>query len=157
MKDPYFKLKPLPPTPEEEMCNCENLSEIYLAYKLGNNPLHCLECNGEIPPENLGFHEKFAEQIASWNTTFGSLYLLWLDSGEYEDWAKEKMLDANGQVNKDGLNIVQELSKLSKTYYLWFRESYEDPSPSKCPICNRELKTKNNCSFLFCEQCLILT
>ena len=34
MNDPYFKLRPVPPTPEDELCACEEILEIYLCYKL---------------------------------------------------------------------------------------------------------------------------
>jgi predicted nucleic acid-binding Zn ribbon protein len=156
MNDPYFKLKPIIPTPEDELCKCSSLNEIYVAFKLGSNPLHCLKCNREIAPEKVGFQDKLSEEIASWNSTYGSLYMLWLDSGEYESWAKERILDQNGQVNQIGFELVKELSKFVKTYYLWFRESYEDESPSNCPICSQELKEKEECNFLVCEHCKII-
>jgi hypothetical protein len=60
MDDPYFKLKPFPPTPEDELCRCASIKEINLAYKLGNNPLNCLKCNGEIPPERIALNPDVA-------------------------------------------------------------------------------------------------
>jgi len=156
MNDPYFKLKPISPTPEDELCKCSSFSEMYIAFKLDSNPLYCLECNGEIAPEKIGFSSDLAEQIASWNSTYGSLYLLWLDSGEYENWAKERMLDPNGQVNQIGFDLVKELSGFGSTYYLWFRESYEVENPTKCPICSQKLSEKEGCKFLVCEHCKII-
>jgi len=155
MKDPYFKLRPGIPTPDDELCKCEEVSELYLAYKLGNNPVHCLRCNGEVLPEKLAFEERLAEAIASWNSVYGSLYQLWLDSGEYEEWARDRLLDPKGEVNSRGMEIVKELSALFRTYYLWFDEAGE-ATQTTCPICDRELVRKEGSRFLACESCLLI-
>jgi hypothetical protein len=120
MKDPYFKLRPSIPTPDEELCKCEEVSELYLACKLGTNPVYCLRCNGEVLPDKLAFEEPLAEEIASWNSVYGSLYQLWLDSGEYEEWGRDRLLDPKGEVNARGMEIVKELSTRVRTYYFWF-------------------------------------
>jgi hypothetical protein len=73
MQELYFDLRPQPATPEEELCDCSKIGEIYLAYKLGYNPIHCLGCNGEIVPEKLGFDGKMAQSIAEWNGVYGAL------------------------------------------------------------------------------------
>ena len=57
---------------------------------LGENPLYCVACNGEVAPERIGFDERLAEDIACWLSLHRSLYQLWLDSGEYENWAEKK-------------------------------------------------------------------
>src|SRR5437016_912629 len=45
--DPYFKLKPLPPTPDDEICSCPDDPPIKLMSTalLEDNPIHCLRCN----------------------------------------------------------------------------------------------------------------
>lgn len=155
MKDIYFKLRPELPTPNDEVCNCSDISDIYIAHKLGNNPIYCLRCNGEIPPEKLAIGEKLIESIASWNSVYGSLYRLWLDSGEYEKWARDCLLDPKGQVNSDGLEIVSELGTIARAYYLWFYEN-DEPTPKVCPLCNAGLITVEGRKFLMCESCSIV-
>jgi hypothetical protein len=154
MPDPFFRLRPQPPTPEDELCDCRQANDIYLAHKLGSNPLYCLSCNGEVAPERLGFGEALAERIARWNTAYGALYALWLDSGEYEPWAKEKLMDIKGQVSRDGLEVVRELGAFAKTYYLWF---YEDKPPATCPACGAPLHFREDCKRLLCDRCHIIT
>jgi predicted nucleic acid-binding Zn ribbon protein len=82
---------------------------------------------------------------------------LWLNSGEYEDWAKDRLLDRDGQVNRHGFEIVERLSHIAKTYYLWFRDSLDDEQPSQCPLCGAPLESIEGCIFLLCEHCRILT
>jgi hypothetical protein len=91
MNDPYFKLRPQPSTTEDQLCDCKIIKEVYLAHKLGNNPVHCLQCNGEVLPEKLGFGKEIAETVASWNFVYGALYQLWLDSGEYEVRSRDRL------------------------------------------------------------------
>lgn len=151
--DPYFKLKPEQPTPQDELCRCSTPSEVYIAHKLSSNPIHCLVCNGEIPPEKLGFGATIAEQIANWNNLYGGLYALWLDSGEYEEWAKARLLDQSGQINKMGFDLVETLRPL-KAYYLWFYAS-EESRPSKCPLCKGKLVSTGQ-RYLACDHCKIV-
>ncbi len=155
MDDPYFKLRPPSPTPPDELCDCETISEIYLAHKLGSNPVHCLRCNGEVPPERLGFDEKLAEAIAFWNFLYGSLNYLWLDSGEYEQWALDRLLDPKGQVNLRGMELSRQLGSLVRTYYLWFQDSDEAP-PETCPVCGAAFLAKEGSLFIVCEPCLLI-
>lgn len=89
--DPYWKLRPRPPTPEDEVCHCDKLQAVMLRDELGENPIYCLACNGEVFPEPIGFDERLAEEIAIWRSVHQSLYRLWLDSCEYEIWAAERL------------------------------------------------------------------
>jgi len=155
MSDPYFKLRPEPPTPEDELCDCANITEIYLAHKLGGNPVHCLRCNGEVLPDRLGFSEEIAEAIASWNSVYGALYQLWLDSGEYEVYSRDRLLEPYGQVNSNGIELARKLGSFAKAYYLWFYESC-DTAPEKCPLCGSDLTVKEGCKFKLCEPCFII-
>jgi hypothetical protein len=81
--DLYWRLRPAGPTPDDEICHCPAGTAVMLRDGLSDNPLFCVACNGEVPPERLGFDERFAEEIANWLSTHDSLYRLWLDSGEY--------------------------------------------------------------------------
>ncbi|CAB1072249.1 hypothetical protein D1AOALGA4SA_1486 [Olavius algarvensis Delta 1 endosymbiont] len=156
MNDTYSKLRPEPPTPKDEICDCANISEIYLAHKLGSNPIHCLGCSGEVLPDRLEFGERLAETIAYWNSVYGSLYQLWLDSGEYEDWARDRLLDPKGQVNTTGIDLVKELSSFAKAYYLWFYENTSQ-APDRCLLCGANLIVREGILFKFCEPCLLIT
>jgi hypothetical protein len=108
--DPYWKLRPEWATPEDEICQCVDQPPIVLQEHLSSLPLACLKCNGEVPPERLGFDAKLAERIAFWRNLHRALYTLWLDSGDYEDWGRAQLEDPEGQVNRSGIEIVKELN-----------------------------------------------
>ena len=155
MEDKYRKLRPWPETSAEERCDCKNVEGIYLAYKFCSNPINCLECDGEIAPESLSLSETAVDAIATWNAVFGSLFTLWIESGEYEEWAKEQLLSSTGQVNEQGLNICRNLLNPNLAYYLWF---YTEPDtrPDRCPCCNIEFSLTSWNNRLACHACRII-
>ena len=156
--DPYWKLRPRAATPEDEVCHCPLGVGIMLRGCLTENPLFCVECNGEVPPERLGFDARFAETIAFWLSVYESLYSLWLASGEYETWAAESLSDPQGQVNREGREIVERLNAIVPTYYWWFddAEVEEDRRLKECPICNSMLEPYQCRGYRVCESCRIL-
>ena len=89
--DPYWKLRQtrITENDNDEVCQCATLRYVMLRDSLTENPLKCVDCNGEVAPERIGFDERLAEDIAQWRSVFQSLYLLWIDSNEYERWASE--------------------------------------------------------------------
>jgi hypothetical protein len=155
MNDPYYKLRPEPPTPDDELCGCTKISEIYIAHKLESNPIHCLKCNGVIPPDKLAYSGHVAEEIAVWNSVYGSLYRLWLNSGEYEIWASERLSDPSGQINTQGLELAKQLGRIAKTYYLWFHEDDEN-TPQICPLCGSKFIEIEGARYSACNNCLII-
>jgi hypothetical protein len=82
--DPYWKLRPTRATPDDELCKCANQPPIVLQGPFSSNPIACLKCNGEVPPERIGFSADLAERIAFWKNVHEALYTLWLDSSDYE-------------------------------------------------------------------------
>ncbi len=155
MEDKYRKLKPWPATSPDERCSCSKVEHIYLAHKLVPNPFYCLICNGEIAPESLPLNETIIDAVASWNSVFGSLYALWLDSGEYEQWAEQQLLNPTGQVNEVGLSICHNMSNSIDVYYLWFYPSQEN-RPVNCPRCSVALCPTAWSKHLACHECRII-
>ncbi len=131
----------LRPHTEIERCECDEITGLILVDILTENPIHCLICKNEIDPEVLGLSVQIVDKIAGWLCVHSGLDSLWLDSGEYETWAKEKLSDKNGQVNKDGMEITKELSKIYPTYYWWFNED-DKHEPEVCPLCSEPLTKK---------------
>jgi hypothetical protein len=154
--DPYRKLRPQPPTPEEDLCSCADSPPIVLQAHLSPNPLSCLVCNLEVAPERVGFPETLAEEFASWQSFHNCFYLLWLDSGEFESWAQAQLEDPGSRVNKWGLELVTELRAFHPAYYWWFQDNgAEDFEPlSRCPACQSALTERRGRHV--CEQCSIV-
>jgi hypothetical protein len=145
----------LRPDLEFETCECESVIGLLFVYDLSCSPIFCSECRKIVDAERLQLSSELAHAIFRWQSAFGSLYNLWLDSGEYELWAKERMLDPLGQVNTDGLHLARELSKQLPTRYWWFHDT-DDPFPSTCPSCNSTLDPSGKYGDFQCSQCPVL-
>ena len=154
--DPYWKLRVESGTPPDELCRCGEATPIALQEHLSPVPIACLRCNGEIPPERIGFTEQLAEEIAFWRNLHRALMTLWLDSGEYEAWARDQLENPFGQVNVSGLDIVRELNAYRRTYYWWFQDNLIDQflPLSACPRCGERLAVA--CDKPACEACSII-
>jgi hypothetical protein len=156
--DPYWRLRPAGPTPDDEICRCPPGAAVVLRDVLTDNPLGCAACNGEVPPERLGFDARFAEEIAHWLSVYDSLYRLWLDSGEYEAWAAARLSDPHGQVNRTGREIVARLNDRVPAFYWWFvdTEAADAEPPVPCPVCSGPLGEYAGRNLRVCAACRIL-
>src|SRR5438552_1446404 len=92
--DRYDALKPFGPTPPDEICSHPQGTPIKLMSLacLSRNPLHCLRCNLEVPPERLDLTPLEVQAVAHWNSMDGAIGWLELDSGPYEAWARAQLL-----------------------------------------------------------------
>ena len=147
----YDKLRPYR---DIKACECENINSLLLVDLISDNPIHCLQCKKEIDPEKLSLPDETVELVYSWKSVFNSLYLLWLDSGEYENWARSKLLDKDGRVNKLGQEATNALSKKLPTYLWWFWDA-DGGEPTHCPICKIVLNPNTKFGAGKCEECRI--
>ncbi len=147
--DVYDKLRPWT---KIEACECASVNGLLLVDCLTDNPLHCDFCRKEVDPERLQLTEKETESVASWFSVARALYRLWLNSGEYESYAKACLLDPNGQVNRDGLKAARTLSAKIPTR-LWFFSDTDNGEPTHCPICLNELDADVKWGTGTCNSC----
>jgi predicted nucleic acid-binding Zn ribbon protein len=158
--DPYYRLKPPPPTPADEVCSCTEPHPRKLMFALGYNPVHCMACNLEVPPEACRPDESLCEAIAKWRELASALEMLWLDSGDYEEWAKTQLTDMSGRVNQIGMEVRARLNTLRRTYYWFFQDETDDSEAiTSCPVCRRSLEESPLGIFkqMVCETCSIVT
>ena len=139
-----------------EFCDCPSIERLLLVYTLTDNPIHCFTCKGAVDPETISLTDDQVYRVGSWHQVFRALYHLWLDSGEYEIWAKTQLLNPTGQVNVSGLAVTSMLSELLPTYYWWFYD-HDDPIPQSCPSCQRELSPATLHGHGQCDVCQIVT
>ena len=130
----------LRPNTQIEACECERIRGILLVDLLSDNPIHCIDCRNEVDPARIDLTAAETEEIVRWKSNASALYKLWLDSGEYEAYAKERLIDPEGQVNQCGLEIARTLSQKLPTW-LWFFHDTDDGEPIVCPICDNPLDT----------------
>lgn len=147
--DAYQKLRP---RTEIERCECVSVGSLILVDLLTDNPIHCGFCRREVDPERLKLTEEETEAIARWFWTARALYWLWLHSGEYEEYAKSRLIDPHGQMNVDGLDIARKLSSKWPTR-LWFFHDTDDGEPTHCPVCGQPLDTDVKWGTGCCERC----
>jgi hypothetical protein len=158
MSDLYELLKPPGPTPSDEICSCPDSPPITLN-SLGGltyNPIHCLDCNLEVPPERLGLAPGQVQALAHWEAIYGSIDRLELDSGPYEAWARQQLLDPGSPPNAEGRALAADLSQL-RPCYLWFWQPEADEGfepRSTCPVCAEPLEAYTDGKFprLLCER-----
>ncbi len=150
--DCYEKLRPFT---EYETCNCPEIHGLILVFDLSPSPISCSNCRRIVDPERLGLTCEIVDSVARWQAAFGGLYQLWLDSGEYERWAKERMLDPQGQVNVDGILLANQLARFRPAQYWWFHDT-DDELPLKCPRCQGELQPSAKYGNVQCGPCGIL-
>lgn len=148
----FDKLRPFV---DLQFCDCQELSELLLVHTLTDSPIHCFCCKGLVDPQRLGLSRKQVDLVASWHGQFSALYALWLDSGEYESWAKARLLDAHGQVNRSGRAAAAALTALLPTYYWWFHDE-EDSTPRCCPVCSNVLSPPGLHGYGQCDDCQIV-
>jgi hypothetical protein len=150
--DPYGKLRAPPPTPEDELCACGGAPAILLAPHLSENPLLCFDCLREVPPERIGFGEALAERLAAWRSFHDCFYLLWLDSAEFEAWARGQLEAPESPVNQRARELVASLAAFRPTYHWWFRHDALRPLDA-CPRCHGALVTER--AHQICGRCAI--
>jgi hypothetical protein len=71
--------------------------------------------------ERFDFDVALVDALASWRDFHDSFYHLWLDSGEFEDWAAGQLRDPSSPVNTRGLDLVRRLGIHHRCCLWWFR------------------------------------
>jgi hypothetical protein len=157
LKDLYLKLRPWT---DIESCACAEVSGFMLFDGLTDNPIHCATCKLEIDPERLGLSIEEIDTVARWHSVNRGLHALWLNSGEYEPYAKARLLDLSGQVNQDGMKVARMLSAHRPTYIWLFRDSEDDYVEGEvvvdCPMCGKPLDKNVKYGSGICMDCHVL-
>ena len=144
-----------------EICKCGGAKPIKLMYALSENPIYCIDCNLEIEPDSLSLTSQDVEEIVSWRNVYGSIYLLWLDSGYYEAWAEKELLDIRSAANLRGISLANRL-ELKRPCYFWYfqNQAIDRRKPMQnCPNCGHGFEHYDQGVFpqLICKDCRIIT
>ncbi|MEO6456737.1 MAG: DUF2310 family Zn-ribbon-containing protein [Chloroflexia bacterium] len=105
--------------------------------------------------------ENLVQGIAYWRSLYDAIDRLWLDSGEYEEWAEAQLSNIKSPVNVRGLEVQRELNARHKCYYWYFQDESADDfqTLTRCLVCSNPFKTYNAGIFpqFLCEKCCIIT
>ncbi len=149
--DVYNRLRP---STEIECCDCDVVTELLLVDLMSDNPIRCAVCRREVDPERIKLTGAETDAIANWYRAASALYQLWLHSGEYEAYAKDRLLDPKGQTNRDGREIAIAMSVHHPTRF-WFFHDTDDGEPTNCPMCGGALDTDVKWGSGMCRPCHI--
>jgi hypothetical protein len=138
-----------------EACECSSVDGLLLVDLLTNNPLHCSACKREVDAARLNLSSTEVDAVYRWYSARRALNSLWLDSGEYEAYAKARLLDPKGQVNQLGIELAHRLSARMPTR-LWLFHDADDGEPTNCPMCGSKLDTDVKWGVGRCLVCPIL-
>lgn len=159
--DPYGCLRPPEPTPADEICTCGSAPAIKLMTRVGFNPIHCVACNLEVPPERLHLSSELARAAAHWNWIASAIDCLELDSGAYEGWARVQFATLASPVNVEGRAVAAALDRVRRCYYWRHHPSDATSGPTTCPSCGQPWARvpvrfgSGECAC--CESCRLLT
>jgi Zn-ribbon-containing, possibly nucleic-acid-binding protein (DUF2310) len=158
-RDNYEPLGQPGTRPEDEVCSCVGEPPIKLMSMRqvgGFNPIHCLDCNLEVPPERVGLDVDLVQAIACWDAEHGAIETLELQSGAYETWARAQLLDPQSPTNVEGRELAQRLN-VRRRCFMWFFQAQSDDAwqaRETCPVCGDLLEAYPNGIFpqLLCER-----
>ncbi|HHH75645.1 MAG TPA: hypothetical protein ENL03_01310 [Phycisphaerae bacterium] len=88
------------------------------------------------------------------------MYRLWLDSEDYETWARRELSSVTSRVNQLGFQLQTEINPRRKCYYWLFQDKTDEAYRplTQCPACEKNLTEHHGEGFtqLVCEDCGIL-
>lgn len=89
-----------------------------------------------------------------------ALEILDLDSGPYEAWARDELLDLASAMNQRGFAVREQLDPVRRCYLGIFQPEGEDDyvTPRLCPVCSRPLISYERGIFpqLVCDHCSVV-
>jgi hypothetical protein len=154
--DPYLRLRTPTPTPSDEICTCTDNPPVKLMTALGFNPIHCMRCNLEVPPEALPLPPDLVDPLADWAQVHDALDHLWLDSGPYESWAFGELTNPSSATNTRGIAVRLDIDRVRRCYY-WLEE-LPRPELRNCSACRSPLTPflDGRIEQLVCEPCSLV-
>ncbi len=153
--DDYRRLRPMRATPADELCHCAGTPDLMPQEHLSANPIACFDCAREVPPERIGYPSALAEQLARWRSFQYCVYYLWLDSAEFEAFARAALEDPHSVLNPRSFAMVRALNDVRRTYLYWFQHigKADFVRLTHCPNCTQRL-TLDTARWV-CQPCAI--
>ena len=129
-------------------------------YAISSNPVHCMRCYLEVPPENLKLTAETIQGLVYWNALYEAIYRLWLDSDEYEAWGRGELSNLESRVNRMGRDVVRDLSNARRTFYWCFQDQSVEAfnAFTHCINCARKISPYEDSTVnqLVCEDCSLV-
>ena len=140
---------------QDNICRCSRNEPALLRGSLPISPLNCMQCRKPILLSDAIISKELEQATFKWAKTYNSLFILWSDTMEYQEWAKQKLLDEIGSINLEGLELAQQYNAVRKTYYWMFQDSSDKDymQPQHCPFCGASMVPILKNDFKVCHDC----
>ena len=149
-----------------DCCHCDEHSYYILAINPNDasSPIICGDCGKEIPLIRIPYlyNEEEHYSILNFQQIYTSVDHLWMNSLS-DRFTKRQIINHDSQLNKQGLDIVNELEKkVNKPVYLlianpiggYFEFEKNNKNLDCCPKCGGDFKRINNdYADKVCEKC----
>jgi hypothetical protein len=138
-------------------CRCAGTSPLRLMWALDPDVVWCIRCNAPVKRATHFFRPAAKNSLGRWKAEFESIYRLWLESGDYESWARRQLTSLAAPINRTGLKLVRANSKLDgRKLYYYFDQFLDRPVRArKCPACGGALNIVQGRSLGLCSRCLL--
>jgi len=142
---------------QDNICRCSTDEPALLHGALPVSPLNCMQCKRSILLNDAIISNELGDAIFKWAKTYNSLFILWSDTTEYREWAKQQLLDEVGAINLEGLKLAQQYNAVRKTYYWMFQDNSNKNyiQPQRCPFCGASMVPILKNDFKVCHDCRI--
>ncbi len=156
------------PVYDAKECKCKK-SDFYILFTTFNHigsPITCGTCKLDVPLYKLPLYDDYGYgDILSWQSNYKACDTLQIGCEVGEMWAMKQMWQHNSDLSKQGIEICEKITKLTKisTYYYLFnyrRISHKKDMNRKCPCCGGEWILKDELHSLFnfkCDKCLLIS
>ena len=133
-----------------EYCICEKMYDQKLMYSFDDNEFCCMNCN--LPKKGKINSD---QEIVNWKFEYDLIYRIWLNSGSYENWAKNELENINSKINQIGIKLAE---KYNCFYWLHRDNLYDKKIDIKCPSCGASMMqySSNIINQKVCKKCMIV-
>jgi len=142
---------------QDNICRCSRDKPTLLHGSLPVSPLNCMQCKKPVILNNEITSNELEHATFKWAKTYNALFILWSDTIEYREWAKQKLLDEIGSINLEGLELAQKYNTVRKTYYWMFQDNSDKDyiQPKHCPFCGSSMVPILENDFKVCHGCRV--
>jgi predicted nucleic acid-binding Zn ribbon protein len=105
---------------------------------LGDDPLHCINCNGIVRLDTVGLTPELDARLGKWARAHCALEVLEIESGDYEAWAVHELADLASPINRMGLDLRRAVGEIYECYY-WLFWQVGRERVRVCPVCKRPM------------------
>ena len=142
---------------QSNICHCSTDEPAILNGALPVSPLNCMQCKSPIPLNDVIIPNELQHALSKWAKSYNSLFILWSETIEYREWAKQRLLDEIGSINLEGIELAQQCDLIRKTYYWIFQDNSNKDyvQPLYCPFCGASMAPILKNDFKVCHDCRV--